>query len=396
MSSAQLVYGPVTVTWRADDSIEAITYGGDPLIQTVNNRLQSLQLSLYGFILPQELCDLIDNLLNSIASLPVNEKRRKIFLADKMFEHLVINTNPPNPKLRGMIWRAILDRVWRWEDLHEKVHKGTAYYFMAETYLGSGDIPSAYICFFNALEEDKLNYPFIPKNLKDAPAYLTTSLVDNPNNALHTTVVMPLRAYLQNFIDSYNNARTRRNLTLKILDQKFLQFDPLEDIKRFFVATFHEIYHLAPMNSARMINNDYSKLKIIDTLFNLSLIVDQLLEYRFLQHALRRDMANAIYRLALHLNWTTSTRDRDVPQFLGRIQPDLNSGSPDQIVPSLLNGLATFDGRNINLDMRAVFLAYHLRNFAGHHIKGQDILVNRYPEVLNGVMDALFVAIEVL
>jgi len=397
MNSTPLVIGPVTVTWRPDGFIDAITYNGEPLIKAINETLQSLPVSLYGIILPPELCNLVDDLLNSVSALPSSEKRRKIFLADKIFEHLVVHTSVPNPKLRNMFWRAILDRVWQWEDSHEKVHKGTAYYFMAETYLGLGDVPSAYICFFNALEEDKRNFPFIPKNLKDAPTYLTTSLADNPNNALYIPVVIPLRAYLQSFIDRYNSARTTQ-LTLHTLDRKFLQADPLEDIKRFFVATFHEIYNLAPLNSDRMINNDYSKLKIIDTLFNLGLIADQLLEYRFLPSVQRRerDMAHAMYRLALHLNWTTLARDRDVPQFLGRIQPNLNSGSPDQIVPSLLNGLATFDGRSIDLDMQAVFLAYHLRNFAGHHIEGQDVLVKRYPEVLNHVMNALFLAIGVL
>jgi hypothetical protein len=175
-----------------------------------------------------------------------------------------------------------------------------------------------------------------------------------------------------------------------------LQADAVEDIKRFFVATFHEIYHLAPLNSSRMINNDYSKLKVIDTIFNLSLIVDQLLEYRLLTNAPRKDMANAIYRLALHLNWTTSTSHNNVRRFLRAIQPNLNVNSPDQVVPSLLNGQATFDGRNITPDMGAVFLAYHLRNFAGHNIEGQDVLVERYTEVLNHVMDALFIAIEAL
>jgi len=339
---------------------------------------------------------MITDLLDSVANLSVKEKRRKIFLSDKIFEHLQIDTDPSNPKLRSLIWREILDLVWQWEDSHEKVHKGTAYYFMAATYLSLGDVPSAYMCFFKALEEDKKNFPRIPKNLKDAPTYRTTSLVDNPQNALYHTVVIPLRRYLQTFIDRYNKTRKGKNLTLQTLDQKFLQADAIEDIKRFFVAAFHEIYHLAPLNSSRMINNDYSKLKVIDTIFNLSLIVDQLLEHRLLANAPKKDMANAIYRLALHLNWTTSTKHNSVRQFLGAIRPNLNIGSPDQVVPSLLNGQAIFDGQKIIPDMQAVFLAYYLRNFAGHNIKGQDVLIKRYTEVLNYVMDALFVAIEVL
>lgn len=268
---------------------------------------------------------------------------------------------------------------------------------MAESYLSLGDIPSAYICFFNALEDDKENFPFIPKNLKDASAYCTTSIVDNPSNFLYRSVVMPLRSYLQNFIDEYN-ARTKGSLTIQTLDQKFLQADPLEDVKRFFVATLHEINHLSPLNSSRMINNDYSKLKIIDTLFNMGLIVDQILEYRFLRNYTgRKYMGKAVYELALHLGWTNPQISQDPGVFLGKVKPNLNKGSPDQILPSLLNGQATSNGTRISdAKMCAIFTAYHLRNYGGHHLEGSDILINRYPDILSRIMDAVFAAVELL
>lgn len=396
MSSDTLDCGPVHVVWRADDALDAITYEKMPLGEAINERVTRLVATPYGVSFPQTFYDLIDDLLDSIAFLSPNEKRRKIFLADRIFEHLcAIDTDPPNPKVQSAIRANILLRVWEWEDTHETVHKGTIYYFMAATYLSLGDIPSAYICFFNALEDDKQNYPSIPKNLKDAPTYRTTSLIDNPHNVLHASVVVPLRTQLQSFINKYNRARGK-NLTLGLLDQKLLQFDGLEDVKRFFVATFHEIFHLAPLNTTRMINNDYSKLKIIDTLFNLSLIIDQLLEYRFLTNAPRHDMANAIYQLALHLGWTTLADSGNAKQFLAKVQPNLNTCPPDRTVPDLLDGKARFATQSTNPDMQATFLTYHLRNFAGHNILGQDVLINRYREILDCVMDALFLAIEVL
>ena len=261
---------------------------------------QSLRINFTSF------GEKVKDLLDAISVIPPDEKRKKINLADNIFGYKLI-FNPPNPKLQIRLWNYIMPLVWNWEDSHEKVHKGSAYYFMAEIYLSLGDIPSAYICFFNALEDDKANFPHIPKMLKDAPAYRTTSLIDNPNNALFLTVVKPLRTKLQEYIDNYKT-RTKSKLKLDILNLKFLQSDQLEDIKRFFVATFHEMYHLNPLYSSRMINNDYSKLKIIDTLFNLGLIVDQILEHRFLKTITggRKNMANAVYQLALFMSWTTT------------------------------------------------------------------------------------------
>lgn len=390
-----LVNGLVQVNWKADGSVDTITYSGEPFAKAVADRFQ-IQVGTQGAVLSSALVQLIDDLFDALASLPSSDKRRRIFLADTIFQGLVVRMSPPNPKVHGIIWRAILDHVWKWEDSHEKVHKGTPYYFMAESFLESGDVPSAYICFFNATEEDRQNLPHILKNPKDAPAYCTTSLSCNPNNALFLSVVMPLRSRLQSFIDGYNS-RLKRNVTLLTIDSKFLQADHLDDIKRFFVATFHEIYHLAPLNATRMINNDYSKLKVIDTLFNLGLITDQLLEYKFLAGVPgRKNMANAVYQLALSQSWTTSAKSGTVPQFLGQIAPDLNNDDPVQVVPPLPDCSATFNGSNISEAMRAAFLAYHLRNFAGHHVEGRDVLVQRYSEVLDAVMDAVLLAIEAL
>jgi len=396
MSPSPLVCREVRVTWHANGSVNEITYGGEPLLKAISNTLQTTQLTPQGAVLPLGFRRMIENLLDSIASL--SDARRKILLADRVFG-FQLNTGFPSPKLKRMVLEAILQTVWQWEDLHEIVHKGTIYYFIANTYLEQGDIPSAYIYFFSAIEEDKRNFPVLQKSVKEGGAYLTTSLVDNPQTRphLYSAVVVPLRNYLQTFITEYNS-RTAANLTMQEMDRKFLQADSLEDVKRFFVATIHEIYHLSPLNSPRMINNDYSKLKVIDTLFNLSLIVDQILEYAFLRSAPRpqRKMANAVHRLALHLNWTTATRDRNAGVLLSRVQPQLNSGPPDQIVPCLLDGSATFNARSLSSQKMAIFLAYHLRNFGGHHIKGQDILVRRYPEVLSAILDAVFTAIEAL
>ncbi len=287
--------------------------------------------------------------------------------------------------------------IWSWEDTHEKVHKGTLYYIMAQEYLALGDVPSAYTCFYCALEEDKVNAQHIGQNLKNKPSYLTSSLVDDPSNLLYDPVVVPLRKRLQDAIDAYKTL-TGSNLSIQVADQEFLQADDFEDAKRFFVATFHEIYHLTALNSSRMVNNDYSKLKIIDTLFNLGLILDQILEQRFLATAQKREknMANAVYHLALHLKWITPAEAKDVSQFLKLISPDVNNGTPDQIAGDFLDGLATLNGKSLDHQKACILLAYHLRNFAGHNIEGQDILVKRYPEVLERCMSAIFVAIEVL
>jgi hypothetical protein len=99
-----------------------------------------------------------------------------------------------------------------------------------------------------------------------------------------------------------------------------------------------------------MISNDYSKLKIIDSVFNLALVIDQILAYRFLAGVTgpRRNMANSVYELARYLTLTSSG---DVHSFLGKVDPNINDplSSPDAIIPRFLDGSARFDGRAIDL-----------------------------------------------
>jgi len=387
------VSGLVQVDWNQDSTVNRITYNGVELEQVI---APLAQFQVFGNrIIPnQTLVNVVRSLLDTVVAIPSNDQRRKIFLADKIFGHIInIRLNVPNPKLEILFQSSIMQEVWLWEDTHEIIHKGTPYFFMVEKYLEMGDIPSAYICMFNALEEDKRNKPFLQEKFKDAPAYRTTSLVDNSSNYLYYSVVVPLRDYLSELITAYK-ARSMSNLSILDLDTKFLQNDSLEDIKRFFVATIHEIYHLTPINQSRMINNDYSKLKVIDTLFNLGLVVDQVLEYRFLQSFTgRKDMANAVHQLALYLGWTT---EQDIRIFLTKIQPTPKS-TPDTFLPCLLNGTATFEGNPLTDNKKkAIFATYHLRNYGGHHLAGSNTLIGSYRDILAMVMDGFFTSIDTL
>jgi len=385
------------VTWNPDDSVKTITYKGQPLSTTLRNEIRSSAQVQACHDLTYEQGNIIRGLLKSIAKLPQTEKRKKINLADEIFKHFDKEFESFDPKKSERFWREIIYLVWGWEGYHEKVYKGTPYFLMAKTYLQLGDVPSAYICFFNALEEDRNNLLCVQENFKDRPAYLTTSLVNNSNNPLHKEVVVMLRGYLQGFIESYNK-RMMSDFTILDLDQKFLQAESLEDFKRLFVANFHEIFHLDPLNRSQMIKNDYSKLKVSSTFFNIALIVDQILEYRFLKNVdeSQRTMGKAIHQLAFHLKWTTKEDSPRLKDFLKKICPNLKEGTPDVTLHALLDGTATYNGRPLDFRMRAIFAVYYLRNYAAHHIVGCNILVDKYFDILEIVMDAFFTSVESL
>ena len=360
---------------------------------TVTGRLvRTLALAQAGqVILPDDLLTVIINVLEAIADPSISERQR-IGLADRLFETLNVEFIPPNPSLGAAYWSAMMRHVWHWEDSNRLVHKGSAYYFLGTNFLRLGDIPSAYISLFSALEEDKRSYPSLGADYRNSPVYKTTSLIDDSGNVLFPSVVVPLRNDLQGYLVSYL-ALGGSSISMNTIDSKFLQESRLEDVKRFFVATLHEIHHLAPINSTRMMLNDYSKTKVIDTLFNLGLVINQTLEQAYLASMSRLDMANAVHQLWLARRWTT---ERNVGTFIHGFSPDPNSGTPDQILRPYLDGTALFNGSRMDAKMLAIPIAYILRNYGGHHLEVSNILVNRYPDVLRNMMHAFLLAIDSL
>ncbi|MGE5661954.1 MAG: hypothetical protein ACM3X1_06865 [Ignavibacteriales bacterium] len=67
------------------------------------------------------------------------------------------------------LWKKILEITSKWEAKNHNVtiHKGTAYFFLAESYLLVGDDDMAFLYLFNALVDDirlgnwvpSMNYP---------------------------------------------------------------------------------------------------------------------------------------------------------------------------------------------------------------------------------------------
>ena len=151
--TAPLVNGNVTVTWNANNEVSGITYNGQRLIDVLNPI--QIQFTPQGIQIPTTLTSILIELLDTINAIPPNRRDLKLRLADCIFGHFLLNTGIPNPKLRAVFLQKLMKDVWSWETTHELVHKGTPYFFLTREFLSQGDIPSAYVYMFNAVEEDK-------------------------------------------------------------------------------------------------------------------------------------------------------------------------------------------------------------------------------------------------
>lgn len=147
-----------------------------------------------------------------------------------------------------LLWQNVLEITKKWEDSVGggiRIHKGTLYYFLAESYFLIGDRDLAFVYLFNALEEDKnlgtliqsLNYP------DKGPAYLTAALRADPNNHMYY-IDRELRDRLDQYITKFQK-ECGTTFSLHEFDTKLLHNKSLFDLVTFFVFNFFHVYEFS-------------------------------------------------------------------------------------------------------------------------------------------------------
>jgi hypothetical protein len=383
---------PLVIQLNATGSVASVLQNGAPLAQTL-----AANISQTG-VTPQ-FHRILEDVLTHIVTLPHNQRVRAIEIADKLFEGLFgayqIRYGLGNPRQLADYWYSVLDFLRPWERVHRRVHKGTLYFWLGYSHLAMGDVASAYFAFYEAINEDRRIYPALGRPYTQSPAVLTMTLSDTPTNALHPAVVVPLRNELANLLSSYQMV-AGSHLSMHDVDSKFLQNPMFTDLAIIFVSTFHELFNLRRLVNDRH-PNQFEKLRLGNLLFNLCLVVDQLLEHRFLRYSREfkkgdRDMGKAVYEIFLSKD-ITSRSATPFGGFFRNLHPPKRTSLANALTVFLSNG-ATFDGVSLRSEINCVLVAYRLRNFHAHNIKAEAILVSRYPDLYSSVMKSFFFAVE--
>ena len=282
--------------------------------------------------------------------------------------------------------------AWKWEaEKGALIHKGTPYYFLAQTLLEIGDIDTGFTFVFLAVEEDKRTYAEFgdPQGYRSAPAYMFVTSVDNPNNSMYH-LISGMILKMHDYFTSYQNEFGGQINSLDF-DRKFLQASDLEEIAFFFIFTLQQLIRLEKTTRPELLQNEFSKLRNLDFIFNLCLIVDKVLCKRF-STSPRDTIANNVHEFSRALLGITDSN----PSVLKRkLNVDINQ-QPDNVVPALLNGTLTYDGQPADRRLVPMILVWHLRNYGGHNIKGQQVLITDFQKVVKEIMYALFLAVDAL
>jgi hypothetical protein len=392
--------GNITIEFDGDGRTQRILSNGTD-IRTIVFQLTSTPLVGRTVALPERLYQLANQVFDAIHD--VNRQGLNGFIAITAADRFFESFTPLRQSLFGFgfqlasseMWAQLLRCTLSWESSHSAhIHKGTPFFFLGESLIFQGDIDTAFLFIYNALEEDKAWSSALnrPNEYKQAPAYLTATISDNQANALYNAVVRPIREEIAKYALSFSSA-TSASFTLADFQANFLDKAALEEIIFFFVYNMYVHLQRNRFKQARhFFENDFTKIKNLDMIFNMCLIIEEFLQHRFAGGRSPYYISDGVLELARTRQWIAS--GETVKQFFGKLSGVNLDADPTTTVPVLLSGNVLYDNQPLRQELRYLLLAWHLRNYGGHNIRAQDVLVKSYDQIFGWLMYALFIAIQ--
>lgn len=339
----------------------------------------------------QALCKAIKKLTD------LNEHLTAAYLATNFFQGLTKYSERLKDDGRYVhacyYWLKILSYVYEGETRNDvQVHKGHPFYFLAFYYLLNGDIETGFIYAYNAIKEDEIIGKHCPEMgyPQKAPVYLTVFLVDNPMNRM-IALVREFRNELNFHISSYNK-EFKKNFKIQDFDKKFLQNESninLKGTRYLFTFIFWSLKELKKKTKPQIQNNEFSKLRNLNWIFNLCLIIDKILEANSKIGC--KSMGQNVEKLLTKYLNLLSQKD------LERIKKECHwKQDPDEVLRFLFRTNSKIGSKEIPKVAIHYLVAWKLRNYGGHNIQQQKCIVENFEEIFQILMRCIISSVDLL
>jgi hypothetical protein len=396
----------MTIEHCQDGRIIQITVDGrplqafvQPLLDQITIQFHYLQPEKSVIQLPEEIKKLIVSICDAIIELKKHGKHcLAAHLATSCFEAL---TSFPNSLMTNAqyvlacrYWLEVLSHVRDWESKHNaKIHKGHPYFFLAFAYLLSGDFDTGFVYAYNAIKDDEalgrvcphLGYP------QKAPIYQTALMLDDEPNTMDA-LVRNLRRELEQHIATYNT-EFLRSFSIQDFDAKFLRntAPDFENLRYLFVFCFWSLSNLRRKTSLEILQNDFSRLRNLNLIFNLCLIIDKLLEAN--PTVAEHKMGSNVMKVCKDKGWLSQVELKKL-EVVYKI--DVSDDDPDRVLKTLLPMKVTVGSKSVPKEAICYLIAWNLRNYGGHNIAQQNSLVRQFDVILAILMRCIILSIDIL
>jgi hypothetical protein len=360
----------------------------------------SKEINLHPFLF--DICSAIFHAVKDVKAMEKDEWMAAL-LASRLFEGFTVyweyDLLAKGKDVLGIsMWKKVLEHTQKWEVSNKTcIHKGTPLSFLAQNYFLIGDRDLAYLYLYNALVDDKALGDLVPSSGYPfkAPAYFNATMRAEKANHMYP-LVERLRKHLDVYIRKF---QTDFHASFSILDfdKKFLDDKVLVDKVAFFVYNWNFIVTLAENAKYQYPDTDFSRLRVLDAVFNLCLIIDEVLKEVDIRTnstiANPHHISHGIIAINNKYGWMSQT---DLESFWGASCLNVKNAPPDTLVPTLLDMKVQHNGNPVRQEIFPLLLAYNLRNYGGHNIKQQSVLTKEYERIISQLLAALFLAVQAL
>jgi hypothetical protein len=317
--------------------------------------------------------------------------------------------------LASRLWHDAIEVADRWEQAHQtdnpkpRIHKGTPYYFWGVTSILSGDYETGFLLMHQAFKEDQKAYPS-QHVLSTKPAYLFVTMDDTIREQFFREQVEKVAKFVEGQLTSYKErSLSNRPLTLDLagLRSRFLknpnltgQLSPTDPVLMFVFIEFG-LYKLLVETREELTKNTFGSLIEARYLFNLALIVDEVLKKKTGKDYLPEHVNGISIRDGWSMNGmefghVLQEANRTLQDDLGSSLSRLTSSNTLQYEIKDPTGKPTKSvGAVVLRPIQADFaVTYALRNFGGHKIEDEVVIYELFPQLTQRILNCLFYSIE--
>jgi len=290
-------------------------------------------------------------------------------------------------KAAERLWDNVLNIVTKWETNRQKIHKGTPFYWLAGTAILNGELDKGFAIMHQALKEDIRT---LKTETPKTPAFFFVILDFGATQQYFRNIVLEASNFLEGKINhylTYMHNKGGSNLNLPNFKSKFLEHTNILEIVFYFVHTLFKARHIILDIKREWRQNAFCSLMETGMIFDLCLIIEEVIKEKD-DTNYRNNIAYFSNRIVFlsqkaHLALNSSR--------LKQIRKDLDTDFAG-VLNMLLNSTYGLT-KGMEEDLA---IAYAFRNFAAHSLESLKLVYEKFEDILQRILNALFFSIGVL
>jgi hypothetical protein len=283
------------------------------------------------------------------------------------------------------LWEIATEIAKDWESKNhsKRIHKGAAYYFWGFTCILKEDFEKGFLLMHQSLDEDKRNTRI---DFHATPAYAFVTLDFQKQDQLFKNKVLEITGFLHDMIQRYNKNRSGK-LTLADLKSRLLQKSLSEEQAFLFVFELFQVKKLLAVNNMKLTYNDYGSLLLTETMFNICIILDNLI----------KEKNPAQWKYSEHLSFISQKMSLNLGQAnIVQINVSFKTNFSRTLENLLSSQYTLASGLKLNPIEEDLAITYGVRNFGAHKIENQPVIYQNLQTIVERCLNAIFFTIESL